>query len=45
MEILRGRFDAILKAADEGQLRSAMQRFLDAQDLTGLYRRPRHGPG
>jgi hypothetical protein len=44
MEILGGRFDALLKA-DEGQLRSAMQCFLEAQDLTGLHRRPRHEPG
>ncbi len=27
MEILRGRFDSILKAADETQLKMAMQRF------------------
>jgi hypothetical protein len=44
MEILREGFDARLKPADEGQLRSAVQRFLEAHDLTGLHRRPRHGP-
>jgi tRNA(fMet)-specific endonuclease VapC len=33
MEILRGRFDSILKAADEGQLKLAMLRF---QQATGL---------
>jgi tRNA(fMet)-specific endonuclease VapC len=33
MEILRGRFDSILKAADEAQLNTAMQRFEEAQAL------------
>src|SRR4051812_17786695 len=33
MEILRGRFDSISKAADEEQLNVAMQRFQEAQAL------------
>jgi len=33
MEILRGRFDSILKAADEAQLNLARQRFQEAQAL------------
>jgi len=33
MEILRGRFDSILKAADEAQLNLAMQRFQEAGAL------------
>src|SRR5258707_15635111 len=33
MEILRGRFDNILKAAEEGQLNTAIQRFQQAQAL------------
>ena len=33
MDILRGRFDSILKAADEGQLNLAMQRFQEAGAL------------
>lgn len=33
MEILRGRFDSILKAADEGQLNLAMQRFQEAGNM------------
>jgi len=37
MELLRGRFDSILKAADEGQLRLAMQRFHEAQDLLNAF--------
>jgi predicted nucleic acid-binding protein len=37
MEILRGRFDSILKAADEGQLRLAMQRFQEAEDLLNSF--------
>jgi hypothetical protein len=37
MEILRGRFDSILKAADEGQLRSARQCFLEAQGLLNSF--------
>jgi hypothetical protein len=45
MGILRGSFDALLKDADEEQLRSALQRFLEEQDLIDLHRRPRHGQG
>src|SRR5262249_57783819 len=37
METLRGRSESILKAADEGQLRSAMQRFLEAQNLLNSF--------
>lgn len=37
MEILRGRFDSLLKAADEGQLRLAMQRFLEAQEMLNSF--------
>jgi tRNA(fMet)-specific endonuclease VapC len=37
MEILRGRFDGIVKAADESQLRVAMQRFLEAQDMLNSF--------
>jgi predicted nucleic acid-binding protein len=32
MEILRGRFDSILKASDDGQLRVAMRRFQEAEN-------------
>jgi tRNA(fMet)-specific endonuclease VapC len=33
MEILRGRFDSILKAADEAQLKTAIQRFMAAEAM------------
>jgi tRNA(fMet)-specific endonuclease VapC len=38
MEILRGRFDGILKAADEDELRKAMERFGASRDLLGSFR-------
>jgi tRNA(fMet)-specific endonuclease VapC len=37
MEILRGRFDGIVKAADESHLRVAMRRFLEAQDMLNSF--------
>jgi tRNA(fMet)-specific endonuclease VapC len=37
MEILRGRFESILKAADDGQLRLAMQRFQEAEGLLNSF--------
>src|SRR5437763_94061 len=33
MEILRGRFDSILKAADEAQLNTAIERFRASEDM------------
>jgi hypothetical protein len=37
MEVLRGRFDSILKASDDGQLRLAMQRFQEAENLLNSF--------
>ena len=37
MEILRGRFESILKSADEAQLRVAMQRFHEAQNMLNSF--------
>jgi tRNA(fMet)-specific endonuclease VapC len=37
MEMLRGRFESILKAADDGQLRLAMQRFQEAEDMLNSF--------
>src|SRR5580700_87507 len=37
MEMLRGRFESILKAADDGQLRMAMQRFQEAEDMLNSF--------
>ncbi len=37
MEILRGRFDSILKAADDAQLNLAMQRFQEAEALLNSF--------
>lgn len=37
MEILRGRFDSIVKAADETRLNLAMERFLQAEDLLNSF--------
>lgn len=37
MEVLGGRFDSILKAANAAELRMATQRFLAAEELLGGY--------
>ena len=37
MEVLRGRFDSILKASDDRQLRLAMQRFQEAENLLNSF--------
>jgi tRNA(fMet)-specific endonuclease VapC len=37
MEILRGRFESILKAADDRQLSLAMQRFQEAESLLNSF--------
>jgi predicted nucleic acid-binding protein len=37
MEILQGRFDSIVKAANEGELLKAMERFRAAEELLGSF--------